>query len=91
MAIHSQRHGVCVCKAKGKTILFHKGGGAGSPSSLARTHSWKTTKPQGWGEGMPQEAEHKTAAVGEGDAAEAEGYPAPQGGRGEYTMTSITC
>ena len=40
---------------------------------------------------MPQEAEHKTAAVGEGDAAEAEGYPVPQGGgRGEYTMTSIT-
>ena len=28
---------------------------------------------------MPQEAEHKTAAVGEGDAAEAEGYPVPQG------------
>ena len=31
---------------------------------------------------MPQEAEHKTAAVGEGDAAEAEGYPVPQGGGG---------
>ena len=78
--------GVCVCMAKGKTILFHRGrGGAGSPSSLARTHSWKTTKPQGWGEGMPQEAEHKTAAVGEGDAAEAEGYPVPQGGGGENT------
>ena len=34
------------------------------------------------GEGMPQEAEHKTAAVGEGDAAEAEGYSVPQGGAG---------
>ena len=35
---------------------------------------------------MPQEAEHKTAAVGEGDAAEAEGYPVPQGrGGGENT------
>ena len=56
------KHGWCVCVCVcGKT-----GGVAGSPSSLARTHSWKTTKPQGWGEGMPQEAEHKTAAVGEG-------------------------
>ena len=29
MAIHSQRHGVCVCvcMATGKTILFHRGGG----------------------------------------------------------------
>ena len=39
MAIHSQRHGVCVCMAKGKTILFHRGG-TGSPSTLASTHSW---------------------------------------------------
>ena len=32
--------------------------------------------PARWG---PQEAEHKTAVVGEGDAAEAEGYPVLQG------------
>ena len=49
--IHKDMVGVCVCMAKGKTILFHRGGGAGSPSSLARTHSWKTTKPQGGGGG----------------------------------------
>ena len=73
---------VCVM-AKGKTILST--GGGGSPSSLARTHSWKTTKPQ--------EAEHKTAVVGEGHAAaaEAEGYPVPQGGGGGRAMTSISC
>ena len=76
---------VCVCVAKGKTILFHRGrggGAAGSPSSLARTHSWKTTQPHGWGEGMREEAEHKIAAVGQGDAAEAEGYPVPHRGGG---------
>ena len=43
--------------------------------------------PARWGEGMPQEAEHKTAAVGEGDAAEAEGYPVPQG----KTAGGISC
>ena len=55
--------------------------------------------PARWGEGMPQEAEHKTAAVGEGmpqkqrdilfhRANPQEGYPVPQGaGR---IMTSIT-
>ena len=37
MAIHSQRHGVCVCVAKGKTILGGGCGGAGSPSCLAST------------------------------------------------------
>ena len=67
VAILSQRHGVCVCvsvcvcMAKGKTILFHGGGGGGRvllPPWPART----VAKPQGWGEGMPQEAEHKTAA-----------------------------
>ena len=38
MAIHSQRHGVCVCMAKGKTILFHRGGGAavGKPQNRRR-------------------------------------------------------
>ena len=47
--------------------------------------------PARWGEGMPQEAEHKTAAVGEGmpqkqrdilfhRAKPQEGYPIPQGG-----------
>ena len=41
--------------------------------------------PPRCGEGMPQEAGHKTAVVGEGDAAEAEGYPVPQRGRGENT------
>ena len=56
--------------------------------------------PARCGEGMPQEAQHKTAAVGEGmpqkqrdilfhRAKPQEGYPVPQGG-GEYTMTSIT-
>ena len=77
--IHKDMACVCVCVwQKGKPSCS-TGGGAGSPSSLA---SWKSTKPQGWGEGMPQEAEHKTAAVGEGDAAEAEGYPVPQRGDG---------
>ena len=80
---------VCVSMAKGKTILFHRRVGAGSPSSLARTHSWKTTKPQGWGEGMPQEAEHKTAAVGEGDAAEAEGISCSTGGAGRINHELI--
>ena len=67
MAIHSQRHGVCVCVCIGKreNHPVPQKRGAGSPSSLARTHNWKTTKPQ-------------------------EGYPVPQGRRGEYTMTSIT-
>ena len=62
MAIHSQRHGVSDGKRENHPVP--RGGGAGSPSSLAR--SWKTTKPHKWG-GMPQKAEHKTAAVGEGD------------------------
>ena len=58
---------MCVCVwQKGKpSCPTGRGGATGSPSSLARTHSWKTTTPQ-------------------------EGYPVPQGGRGEYTMTSIT-
>ena len=64
MAIHSQRHGVCVYGKRENHPVPPGGGGAGSPSSLARTHGWKTTKLQGWGEGMPQEAEHKTTAVG---------------------------
>ena len=34
MAIHSQRHGVCVCVYGGETILFHKGGGAGGGFSF---------------------------------------------------------
>ena len=38
---------------------------------------------------MSQEAEHKTAAVGEGDAAEAEGYPVPQGGGAGRTHHDI--
>ena len=87
MAIHSQRRGVCVCVwQKGKPSCSTGGGGGGgrrgSPSSLARTHSWKTTQPHGWGEGMREEAEHKIAAVGQGDAAEAEGYPVPHRGGG---------
>ena len=79
-----------MCMAKGKTILFHGGGGR------VLLPPW----PARWGEGMPQEAQHKTAAVGEGmpqkqrdilfhRAKPQEGYPVPQGG-GEYTMTSIT-
>ena len=94
MAIHSQRHGVCVCVGqKGKPSCSTGGGGGFSflPGPHAQLENHKAA---GVGEGMPQEAEHKTAAVGEGDAAEAEGYPVPQGGRvggrGEYTMTSIT-
>ena len=89
MAIHSQRHGLCVCVwRKGKPACSTGGGGF---SFLPGPHAQlENTKPQGWG-GDVQEAEHKTAAVGEGDAAEAEGYPVPQGGgQGEYTMTSIT-
>ena len=77
---------VCVCVAKGKTILFHRGGGGRVllPPWPARTVGKpQDRRGQGWGEGMPQEAEHKTAAVGEGGAAEAEGYhPVPQGGGG---------
>ena len=77
--IHKDMVGGCMCVcvrvAKGKTILFHRGGwGAGSPSSLARTHSWKTTKPQGWGEGKQRDIL----------------FHGGGGGRGEYTMTSIT-
>ena len=56
---------VCVCMAKRKTILFH-GGEGDSPSSLARTHSWKTTQNR-----RRDILFHR-------------------GGRGEYTMTSIT-
>ena len=63
MAIHSQRHGVCVYGKR-----------ENHPVPQGRGFSFLP------GEGMPQEAEHKTAAVGEGDAAEAEGYPVPQGG-----------
>ena len=47
MAIHSQRHGgwvdvcVCVCVrvAKGKTILFHRGGVGGGFSFLPGPHA----------------------------------------------------
>ena len=76
-AIHSQRHGVCVCMAKMKTILFHRGGGGGGagPPSSARTVG-KPTKPRRWGKGMPQKQRDILFHGG--------------GGRGEYTMTSIT-
>ena len=61
---------LCVCMAKRKTILFH-GGEGDSPSSLARTHSWKTTQNRrrdilfhrggggGGGGGGPPERNHK--------------------------------
>ena len=75
MAIHSQR---------GKPSCSTKGGG----SSLARTVGGGDAQNRG---------------DGGGDAAEGEGYPVPQGktagdilfhrgggGRGEYTMASIT-
>ena len=61
MAIHSQRHGVCDGKRENHPVP--PGGGGGGFSSPPGPHAqWETTKPQ--------EAEHKTAAVGEGDAAE---------------------
>ena len=44
--IHKDMVCVCVYGKRENTILFHRGV-AGSPSSLACTHSWKTTKPQG--------------------------------------------
>ena len=86
MAIHSQRHGVCVCVAKRKTILFQRGG-AGSGSSLARTHSWKTTKPQGCR--RKQSTKPRRWGTGCRRSRGTEGYPVPQGGGGgEHTMMS---
>ena len=53
--IHKDMVGGCVCVCgKRENHPVPRGGGAGSPSSRARTHSWKTTKPQGRGKGMPQ-------------------------------------
>ena len=67
--IHKDMVCVCVCVyGKRENHPVPQGGGG-----AARTHSWKTTKPQGSGgvEGMPQKQN-----------------PVPQGGgRGEYTMT----
>ena len=54
MAIHSQRHGVCVCVAKGKTILFHRGGGGGFsflPGPHAQLENHKTAGGRGGGRG----------------------------------------
>ena len=86
--IHKDMVCVCVYGERENQPVPQGGGGF---SFLPGPHAQlENTKPQGWG-GDVQEAEHKTAAVGEGDAAEAEGYPVPQGGgQGEYTMTSIT-
>ena len=48
MAIHSQRHGGCVCVwQKGKTILFHGVGGGDDAGSRAQNRG-------GVGKGMPQ-------------------------------------
>ena len=78
MAIHSQRHGVCMCVCvwqKGRTILFHRGAGGGGRVLLPPWPARTVGKPQN----------RRGGGVGEGDAAEAEGYPVPQGGGGENT------
>ena len=85
MAIHSQRHGVCVCGKKENHPVPEGGGGFWFlPGPHAQLENHKTA-------GMPQEAEHKTAAVGNG-------LPQKQrdrgiscstgGGGGEHTMMS---
>ena len=74
---------VCVC-------VWQKGKPSCSTGGFSFLPAWPTRtvgKPQnrrGGGRACRRKAEHKTAAVGEGDAAEAEGYPVPQGvgGRG---------
>ena len=65
---------VCVClRAKGKTILFHRGRGGGR----VLLPPW----PARWGEGMPQ----KQRDILFHRAKPQEGYPVPQGGVGENT------
>ena len=95
---------VCVSQSKRENHPFPQEGGWEIEWPYIHKGENHPVPQGGGGEGMPQEAEHKTAVVGEGDAAEAEGYPVPQGktaggiscstggggGRGEYTMTSIT-
>ena len=96
---------VCVCVSEQKgNPSFSTGGGSGDRMAIhsqRRKPSCSTGGgggrvllllwPARWGEGMPQEAEHKTAAVGEGmpqkqrdilfhRAKPQEGYPVPQGG-----------
>ena len=75
MAIHSQRHGVCVCMAKGKTILFHRVGGGFSfpPGPHAQLEN------------------HKTAGVGGGDAAGSRAQNRGGGGRGCRRSRGISC
>ena len=93
MAIHSQKRGVCVWQKGKPSCSTGGGGGGGGFSFLPGPHAQLENHTTAWvgGEGMREEAEHKIAAVGQGDAAEAEGYPVPhRGGGGEYTMTSIT-
>ena len=76
MAIHSQDM-VLYVYGKRENHPVPRGGGAGSPSSLARTM---------WG-GDAAGSTAQNRGGGGGDAAEAEGYPVPQG----KTAGGISC
>ena len=91
IAIHSQRHGVCVCAwQKGEPSCSTGGVGrvllppwpartVGKPQNRrggGRGCRRKSTKPRRWGKGMPQKQRDILFHK--------------RGARGEYTMTSIT-